>query len=217
VVAALGPGSPAASAASADAVEVMRILPQLCTPRHASLPALFALLLEDRAPLVIHCTAGKDRTGFACAPIDSLGAPDDLIAEDYLLTTASTGVIPQPAPISRDVRQVLASVASFLLAAGFDAISAEYAISRNYLGEAWASALGNARCSRRDTWRPNPSRLRRRTKLPQAAASISASRSAMTSSMPRSPADRGDLHQFPGADGAVAILQGDNQIPPPCS
>ena len=26
--------------------------------------------------------------------------------------------------------------------------------------------------------------------------------------------NRGDLHQIPGADRAVAILQGDNQIPP---
>jgi hypothetical protein len=26
--------------------------------------------------------------------------------------------------------------------------------------------------------------------------------------------NRGDLHQFPGTDRAVAILQGDNQIPP---
>ncbi|HEV7613499.1 MAG TPA: tyrosine-protein phosphatase, partial [Steroidobacteraceae bacterium] len=49
--------------------------------------ALFAHMLENRAPLVIHCTAGKDRTGFACALIlHALGAPDEVIAEDYLLT-----------------------------------------------------------------------------------------------------------------------------------
>ena len=48
---------------------------------------LFGHLLEDRAPLVIHCTAGKDRTGFASALIlHALGVPDDVIAEDYLLT-----------------------------------------------------------------------------------------------------------------------------------
>ena len=48
---------------------------------------LFGHLLEDRAPLVIHCTAGKDRTGFASALIlHALGVPDDIIAEDYLLT-----------------------------------------------------------------------------------------------------------------------------------
>jgi len=39
---------------------------QANTPRFR---ALFAHLLEDHAPLVIHCTAGKDRTGFACALI----------------------------------------------------------------------------------------------------------------------------------------------------
>ncbi|WP_366145992.1 tyrosine-protein phosphatase [Acidovorax sp.] len=29
---------------------------------------LFKLLLASDAPLVFHCTAGKDRTGFAAAP-----------------------------------------------------------------------------------------------------------------------------------------------------
>src|SRR6266704_385346 len=51
---------------SGDALEVMRDsyrnYVRYNTP---SFRALFAHLLEDRAPLVIHCTAGKDRTGFA--------------------------------------------------------------------------------------------------------------------------------------------------------
>jgi len=77
-----------AALSSADALEVMRDsyrnYVRYNTP---SFRALFAHLLEDRAPLVIHCTAGKDRTGFASALIlHALGVPDQVIAEDYLLT-----------------------------------------------------------------------------------------------------------------------------------
>ena len=73
---------------SGDALEVMRDSYRSYV-RHntACFRALFAHLLEDRAPLVIHCTAGKDRTGFACALIlHTLGVPDEVISEDYLLT-----------------------------------------------------------------------------------------------------------------------------------
>src|SRR5262245_11695304 len=53
----------------------------------ASYKTLFAHLLEDTAPLVIHCTAGKDRTGFAAALIlKALGVADELVVEDYMLT-----------------------------------------------------------------------------------------------------------------------------------
>ena len=74
--------------ATSHAIDVMRdsyrSYVQQNTPRFR---ALFAHLLEDRAPLVIHCTAGKDRTGFACALIlHTLGVPDEVISEDYLLT-----------------------------------------------------------------------------------------------------------------------------------
>ncbi len=44
----------------------------------ASYKTLFAHLLDDTAPLVIHCTAGKDRTGFASALIlKALGVSDE--------------------------------------------------------------------------------------------------------------------------------------------
>jgi len=50
--------------------------------------ALFARLSEpDNLPTVIHCTAGKDRTGFAAALILlTLGVPEQTVFEDYLMT-----------------------------------------------------------------------------------------------------------------------------------
>ena len=44
-------------------------------------------LVEDDAPILFHCFAGKDRTGFAAAVILKVaGADDQQIMDDYLLT-----------------------------------------------------------------------------------------------------------------------------------
>ena len=124
--------------ASADALDVMRDsyrnYVRYSTP---SFRALFAHLLEDRAPLVIHCTAGKDRTGFACALIlHALGVPDDLIAEDYLLTNRFYRRDPSASSdLPEEVRQVLASVEASFLAAAFDAISADYGDLESYFSD----------------------------------------------------------------------------------
>ena len=99
-----------------------------------SFRTLFAHLVDDRAPLVIHCAAGKDRTGFACALVlHALGVPDDAIAEDYLLTnrfyrrdTSASTDLPD------DVRQAIGSVDASFLAAGFEAISADYGDLESY-------------------------------------------------------------------------------------
>jgi protein-tyrosine phosphatase len=112
-----------------DALEVMRDsyrnYVRYNTP---SFRALFSHLLEDRAPLVIHCTAGKDRTGFACALIlHALGVADDVIAEDYLLTNRfyrrDPGV---SSDLPDDVTRVLGSVEGSFLAAAFEAVRADY-------------------------------------------------------------------------------------------
>ena len=121
---------------SDDALEVMRdSYRNYVRYNTQSFRALFAHLLGDHAPLVIHCTAGKDRTGFACALIlHALGVADDLIAEDYLLTNrfyrrdpAASSELPE------DVKQVLASVQTSFLAAAFDAVSADYGDLECYL------------------------------------------------------------------------------------
>ena len=98
--------------------------------------ALFSHLLEDRAPLVIHCTAGKDRTGFACALIlHALGVPTDVIAEDYLLTSRFYRRPTTVSDLPDDVRQVLGSVESSFLAAAFETISADYGGLETYFSE----------------------------------------------------------------------------------
>jgi protein-tyrosine phosphatase len=137
VVAALRAIAASGTPLSADhAVEVMRdsyrSYVQQNTPRFR---ALFAHLLEDRAPLVIHCTAGKDRTGFACALIlHTLGVPDEVISEDYLLTNRFYRRDPNSGSDLPDhVTQVLGSVQPAFLGAAFEAIDADYGSLEAYL------------------------------------------------------------------------------------
>ena len=121
-----------------DGVEVMREsyigYVRQNTQRYRS---LFVHLLGDSAPLVIHCTAGKDRTGFACALIlHALGVPEDVISEDYLLTNRFYRRDPSATnDLPSDVRQVLGSVESSFLDAAFDAIRFDYGDLQRYLSD----------------------------------------------------------------------------------
>ncbi len=48
---------------------------------------MFEQLLHDDKPVVLHCTAGKDRTGYAAALILlALGVPRETVMHDYLLS-----------------------------------------------------------------------------------------------------------------------------------
>src|SRR6201986_4262783 len=130
-----------------DGIEVMREsyvgYVRQNTGRYRS---LFAHLLGDSAPLVIHCTAGKDRTGFACALIlHALGVPEDVIAEDYLLTNRFYKRDPSASnDLPDDVRQVLGTVQASFLAAAFDAIGDDYGDLEGYFSD----GLGLGRAER---------------------------------------------------------------------
>jgi protein-tyrosine phosphatase len=99
----------------------------------------FAHLLESNEPTVFHCTAGKDRTGFAAALVlVALGASHDEVMRDYLLTNerlaptlknAATWSLP---PVAA---QVLYTVRPEFLQAAFDEIESRRDGMEAYLRE----------------------------------------------------------------------------------
>jgi protein-tyrosine phosphatase len=68
--------------------EVLRHYSKFTREHTAEYARFFALLLEaDALPLLMHCTSGKDRTGFAAAAVLTvLGTPRDVIVADYAMT-----------------------------------------------------------------------------------------------------------------------------------
>ncbi len=138
VVAALRARMAAGSLSAEDALEIMResYRNYVRTNTH-SFRSLFAHMLADPAPLVLHCTAGKDRTGFACALIlHALGVPDDVIGRDYLLTNRFYRRDPAAATdLPEDVRQAIGSVDESFLAAAFETISDDHGGLEAYLVE----------------------------------------------------------------------------------
>lgn len=78
---------PRTAAGMRDAmIDVYRALPTWMAPR---IRGLFECIAAGKSPVVVHCAAGKDRTGVAVAVLlGALGVPRDTIVEDYLLTNA---------------------------------------------------------------------------------------------------------------------------------
>ncbi|MDB5880947.1 MAG: hypothetical protein JWP43_825 [Ramlibacter sp.] len=88
----------------------------------------FGHLLESGEPTVFHCTAGKDRTGFAAALLlHALGTPRDEVMRDYLLTNER---LKMPAGarhgLAPDVAAVLWRVQPEFLEAAFEAVDRDY-------------------------------------------------------------------------------------------
>ena len=76
---------PSAEAARAWLTESYAGYPEKYAP--ACRAILKRLAAEGARPLLFHCTAGKDRTGFAAAVVlEALGVPRATVMEDYLLT-----------------------------------------------------------------------------------------------------------------------------------
>jgi protein-tyrosine phosphatase len=76
---------PGTAAGMFDAmVDLYRALPAWMGGR---IRGMFQCIANDRVPVLIHCAAGKDRTGVAIAVLlRALGVPRDTVTDDYLLT-----------------------------------------------------------------------------------------------------------------------------------
>ena len=110
-----------------------RDYPRRCAPGFRT---LFATLSDgSHRPLVFHCTAGKDRTGFASALIlHALGVADEVIAEDYLLTNRHyKRDVSSASDLPADVLDAIGNVEASYLAAAFEAVGSEYGDLETYL------------------------------------------------------------------------------------
>ena len=104
------------------------------TPRFAE---FFGHLLESDTPTVFHCTAGKDRTGFAAALLlKATDAPDDEVMDDYLLTNDRVQ-LPQGSRLglSPEAANVLWRVQPEFLQAALDEVDRAYGSMEGYLRE----------------------------------------------------------------------------------
>lgn len=115
---------------------------------HAGYRALYTAIADraDARPLLFHCTAGKDRTGWAAAALLLLlGVPDAAVLEDFMLSDrlAFAGFAPLVAAFVRnggdaDVLHPILGVEPGYLAAGLQQLETSYGSV-----EAWfADALG---------------------------------------------------------------------------
>ena len=111
------------------------------------LPRLFDATAQGRVPLLVHCTAGKDRTGFIMAMLlAALGVEPDAIVDDYMASADRKTIVAREATrhmarsyvgqeIGDDAIEEIMGVKRSYLSASFAAIDAEFGGVDPYLAQ----------------------------------------------------------------------------------
>jgi protein-tyrosine phosphatase len=137
---------PSARGAERVMVEIYRRFPRYMG---GTLAAIVDRLLEGGAPLLVHCSAGKDRTGFVVAMLlHALEVPEPLIRADYLASRRWPGADSHrpalearlgefiPAPELRATVDTVLDVRDVYLDAAIDAVHAEFGSIDRFLESA---------------------------------------------------------------------------------
>lgn len=111
---------------------------------------VFDALLNHPGGFLVHCAAGKDRTGFAVALIQlALEVPHEIVTRDYLYTNElldwesmvlprMRARFPDEADFDRETVMALAGVRPEYLAAAFEEIDGQFDDAQHFLREALA-------------------------------------------------------------------------------
>jgi len=132
----------------ATMIDLYRALPAWMAPR---VRGMFERIAQGDVPMLVHCAAGKDRTGIAIALLLTvLDVPHETIIEDYLFTNnacdlvqfiltrhqAQLGVAASLQPLltmPEDIRHVLFTADVDYLHAALDQIAHDHGDVREYL------------------------------------------------------------------------------------
>src|SRR6185312_1311436 len=123
-----------------------RDYPRRCAPGFRT---LFSTLSDGQhRPLVFHCTAGKDRTGFASALLLTLlGVPWETVVEDYLRTNELwIGHVGRYPELDIDTRAAIIEARTPYLEAAFEVVRNDYGDPQSFAEK--ALGLDRAACER---------------------------------------------------------------------
>ena len=143
----LGDGEPSAAKARAAFIGFYKQTHKAYAPEYK---AMFQKLVAGDSPMLVHCTAGKDRTGVGSALIlTALGVPRSIVVSDYALSEKyQQSTLRQQAPaadgkpdptmammakLPPEVLQVLMRTEPAYIEATLDAIDEEYGSVQGYL------------------------------------------------------------------------------------
>ena len=142
----LGDGAPTKAKVRDNFIAFYRETPKVYA---AEYKAMFSRLKAGEAPMLVHCTAGKDRTGVGSALIlTALGVPRSIVVSDYAMSEKyqqstmrqQAGRTNDPtaaamAKIPPEVLAVLMRTEPAYIEATLDALTAEYGSVEGYLAK----------------------------------------------------------------------------------